>query len=53
MHYTYIQIPSTYVVQSTDILYPTIIGEINYQLHPETLGITSSLRVPILHISST
>ena len=27
IHYTSIQIPPTYVVQSTDILYPTIIGE--------------------------
>ena len=27
IHYTCIQIPPTYVVQSTDILYPTIIGE--------------------------
>ena len=27
IHYTCIQIPPTYVVQSTDILYPTTIGE--------------------------
>ena len=27
IHYTYIQIPPTYVVQSTDILYPAIIGD--------------------------
>ena len=27
MHYTYIQIPPTYIVQSDDILHPTIIGK--------------------------
>ena len=53
IHYTYIQISSTYVVQSTDILYPAIIGEDQLPTPLcETLGIKNSLRVPILHISS-